>query len=136
MTTIVLADDHPIVRQGLRALLEDEPGYKIIGEAEDGPATIELVERLKPDVLIVDVTMPGLNGLEVTRCVRRSAPKTQVVVLSTHSKESYVLEALRNGATAYVLKTAGTDSLLQAVRAAVNGQRYLSGCVSGFRRLS
>lgn len=124
--TIVLADDHPIVRQGLRTLLEGQPDYQIIGEAEDGLKAIALVEELKPDVLIVDVMMPGLNGLEVTKRSRQRVPQTQVVVLSMHSNEPYVLEALRSGATAYVLKATSTVSLLEAVRAAVNGQRYLS----------
>ena len=126
MTTIVLADDQPIVRQGLRALLEDEPDYQVIGEAEDGLAAVDMAERLKPDVLVVDVMMPGLNGLEVTRRVRQRSPQTRVIVLSMHSNEPYVLEALRNGAAAYVLKNTATFSLAQAVRAVATGQRYLS----------
>lgn len=126
MATIVLADDHPIVRQGIRAVLEEEPDCKVIGEAEDGLEAVEMVERLKPDVLIVDVMMPRLSGLEVTRRVCQRGSRTRVVVLSMHSNEPYVLEALRNGAMAYVLKTAPTDSLLLAVRTAIRGQRYLS----------
>lgn len=124
--TIVLADDHPIVRQGLRTLLEGQPEYLVVGEADDGLKALDLVEELKPDVLIVDVMMPGLNGLEVTKRVRQRVPQTQVIVLSMHSNEPYVLEALRSGATAYVLKATSTASLLDAVKAAVNGQRYLS----------
>jgi DNA-binding NarL/FixJ family response regulator len=126
ITTIVLADDHPIVRQGLRALLESQPGYSIIGEAEDGLSALKLVENLKPAVLIVDVMMPGLNGLEVVKRVRERLPLTKIVVLSMHANEPYVLEALRSGATAYVLKATSTSNLLEAVKAAANGQWYLS----------
>jgi DNA-binding NarL/FixJ family response regulator len=122
----VLADDHPIVRQGLRALLESQPGYSIIGEAEDGLSALKLVENLKPAVLIVDVMMPGLNGLEVVKRVRERLPLTKIVVLSMHANEPYVLEALRSGATAYVLKATSTSNLLEAVKAAANGQWYLS----------
>lgn len=125
-TTIVLADDHPVVRQGLRALLEAEPGFHIVGEAEDGVAAAQLVERLKPDVLLVDVMMPGLNGLEVTRQVRQRFPYTRVIVLSMHANEAYVLEALRHGAAGYVLKESSTAELVQAVRTVVAGRRHLS----------
>ena len=126
MTTIVLADDHHVVRQGLRALLEAEPGLRVVGDTGDGLAVPELVERLKPDVLIVDVMMPGLNGLEVTRRVSRRSPQTHVVVLSMHANEAYVLEALRAGATAYILKDSTSDELVRAVQNAVAGFRYLS----------
>jgi two-component system, NarL family, response regulator NreC len=125
-TTLVLADDHPVVRQGLRALLEAEPGFQIVGEADDGVAAAQLVERLKPDVLLVDVMMPGLNGLEVTRQVRQRFPGTRVIVLSMHANEAYVLEALRHGAAGYVLKESSTAELVQAVRTVVAGRRHLS----------
>jgi two-component system response regulator NreC len=125
-TTIVLADDHPVVRQGLRALLEAEPGFHIVGETDEGVAAAELVERLKPDVLLVDVMMPGLNGLEVTRQVRQRFPYTRVIVLSMHANEAYVLEALRHGAAGYVLKESSTAELVQAVRTVVAGRRHLS----------
>ena len=126
MPTIVLADDHPIVRSGLRALLEAEPDYEIIGEAEDGRAALDLVERLRPALLVVDVMMPGLGGLEVTRLVTQRVPSTRVIVLSLHSNEAYVLEALRNGAAAYVLKNSSTSALVEAVREVMAGHRYLS----------
>ncbi len=128
--TIVIADDHTVVRQGLRALLDAEPGFSVVGEACNGLEVVKLVERLKPDVLIVDVMMPGLNGLEVTRQVRRRSPGTRVVVLSMYANEAYVLEALRNGATAYVIKDANVAELAQAVRAAATGRHYLSPQVS------
>ena len=126
MTAIVLADDHTIVRQGLRLLLEAEPDFSIVGEASDGLEVAGLVDRLRPDVLVLDLMMPGVSGLEVTRIVCQQFPETSVVILSMHADESYVLAALKNGAAAYVLKDAGADDLLQAVREVVQGRRYLS----------
>src|SRR3954468_16654488 len=123
--TIVLADDHPLIRQGLRTVLESQGGYQVVAEAEDGLQAMEIVERLQPDVLIVDVMLPSLNGLEVTRRVRARLPQTLVVVLSMYANESYILEALRSGASGYVLKATSTNSLIEAVRAALTGQRYL-----------
>jgi DNA-binding NarL/FixJ family response regulator len=124
-TTIVLADDHHVVRQGLRVLLETEPGFSVVGEAADGQETVKLVERLKPDVLIVDVVMPGLNGLEVTRQVRRRSPQTRVLILSMYANESYVLDALKNGATGYVLKDCNAADLVRGVHEVAAGRRYL-----------
>jgi DNA-binding NarL/FixJ family response regulator len=126
MTTILLADDHHVVRLGLRALLDAEPDFDVIGEATDGLETSRMVETLKPEVLIVDLMMPGLNGLEVTRQVSQRAPQTQIIILSMHANEAYVLEALRNGASAYVLKDSRADDLVYAVREVVEGRRYLS----------
>ena len=126
MTTIVLADDHQIVRQGLRALLEAEPGFSVTGEAADGLEVADLVQSVQPDVLILDIKMPGLNGLEVIRQVRRRTPDTYVVILSMYANEAYVMEALRNGAAGYVLKGASSTDLVQAVREVAEGRRYLS----------
>ena len=126
MTAIVLADDHTIVRQGLRLLLEAEPDFSVVGEASDGLEVAGLVDRLRPDVLVLDLMMPGVSGLEVTRNVCQQFPETSVVILSMHTDESYVLAPLKNGAAAYVLKDAGADDLLQAVREVVQGRRYLS----------
>ena len=130
MMTIVLADDHHVVRQGLRALLEAEPDFRIIGEAGDGLEAVELVENLQPDVLVLDVMMPGLNGLEVTRKVSRDSPQTRVVILSMYDNEGYVVEALRNGAAGYVLKESTAANLVQAVREVAAGRRYLSSPLS------
>jgi DNA-binding NarL/FixJ family response regulator len=126
MTTIVLADDHHIVRQGLRSLLEAEPGFSVVGETGDGVEAAQLVERLQPGVLVLDLMMPGLNGLEVTRQVSQRSPQTRVVILSMHANEAHVLEALRAGAVAYVLKESTSAELVRAVREAVAGRRYLS----------
>lgn len=130
MVTIVLADDHEIVRQGLRSLLETAPDFQVVGEADNGLETVQLVERLQPEVLIVDIMMPGLNGLEVTRQVTQRFPQTQVIILSMRTNEAYVLEALRNGAAGYVLKAGSTAELIQAVHEVTAGRRYLSPLLS------
>ncbi len=124
MINIVLADDHHVVRQGLRALLEAEPDLKVIGEAGDGITTAQLVENLKPNILILDLMMTGMNGLEVTRQVAKRSPKTIVVILSMHSNEGYVLEAMRAGAKAYVIKESSADELVHAIREVTAGHRY------------
>jgi DNA-binding NarL/FixJ family response regulator len=126
MTTIVLADDHQVVRLGLRTLFDAEPDFSVIGEAADGLEAKQLVERLRPNVLIVDLMMPGINGLEVVRQVSRQYPQTRVIILSMHSDEAYVLEALRSGAAAYVLKESRAGDIIQAVREVVAGRRYLT----------
>jgi DNA-binding NarL/FixJ family response regulator len=125
-TTIVLADDHNVVRQGLRALLETEPDFRIVGEVGDGPEAVHLVERLQPDVLVLDLMLPGLSGLEVTRLVRQGSPKTRVLILSMYADEAYVLRALKNGAAGYVLKDSSAADLVQGVREVASGRRYLS----------
>ncbi len=126
MATIVLADDHHIVRQGLRLLLQTVPEFLIVGEAADGLEAAQLVERVQPDVLMVDLMMPGLSGLEVTRQVRRRSPKTRIVILSMYDNEAYVGEALRGGVSAYVLKKSTADELVYAIRQVLAGSLYLS----------
>lgn len=126
MTSIVLAEDHSIVREGLRLLLSGDPRLRVVGEAPDGLAAVELVERLQPDLLIVDVMMPGLNGLDVIRQVAQRAPRTAIVVLSMYADESYVLRALRLGALGYVLKQSSSTDLLKAIAAVLEGRTYLS----------
>jgi len=126
VTTIVLADDHHIVRKGMRAVLEAEADFRLVGEASDGLEAVQLVERLRPDVLVLDLMMPGLNGLEVARQVGKRSPQTRVLILSMHAGDDYVLEALRTGVTGYVLKDTGMAELVKAVRETVAGRRYLS----------
>ncbi len=126
MTTILLAEDHHVVRQAFKVLLEEDPDWLVVGEAADGLDTVALAEQLHPDILLVDLMMPGINGLEVTRQVSRLSPETRVVVLSMHSDEAYVLEALRNGAVGYVLKGSTAKELMQALREVSIGRRYLS----------
>jgi two-component system response regulator NreC len=129
-TTIALVDDHQVVRQGLRALLEAEPDFSVVGDAGDGLAAIRLVDSLKPNILLLDLMMPGLNGQEVIRTVRKRQPKTRTIVLSMHSSEPYVIEALKNGAAGYVLKDASYADLILAVREVMAGRRYLSAPLS------
>ena len=129
-TTIVLADDHHIVRKGLRTLLEAEGEFAVIGEEADGLKVVELIERLRPDVLLLDVQMPGLNGLEITRQIVQRALKTRVIILSMHANETYVREALRYGAQGYVLKDANPSEMVEAVRDVSAGRRYLSRALS------
>lgn len=124
--TVLLADDHPIVRQGIRHLLEAESDIAVLGEAADGLETVQLVEKLKPDVLIVDMMMPGLNGLEVLRQVKKRSPATFSIVLSMQSADAYVVEALKSGASGYILKDSGPSELMKAVRQVIQGQRFLS----------
>jgi DNA-binding NarL/FixJ family response regulator len=125
-TRIVLADDHPVVRHGVRSLLQSDPDFVVVGEAADGLETVQLVEKLQPEVLVVDLMIPNLNGLEVTRQVKQRVPQTRVVVLSMHANEPYVLEALKNGAVGYVLKDTSGTELVQAIKHVLGGQRYLS----------
>ena len=124
--TLLLADDHPIVREGLRAVLRAEPDLRVVGEAATGSEAVRLTEERRPDVLVLDLMMPDPNGFAVVREVARRAPTTRVVILSMHSNEACVVEALRAGASGYVLKDAGTDQLVRAIRAAAAGERYLS----------
>jgi DNA-binding NarL/FixJ family response regulator len=124
--TVVLADDHQVVREGLRLLLEAQPDLSVIGEASDGLQAADLVNGLKPDVLVVDLIMPGLGGLDVAREVKRRSPKTRIVILSMHSSDSFVLQALKNGASAYVLKDSSAAELVQAIHTVLAGRRYLS----------
>jgi len=128
--TVVLADDHHLVRQGLRTLLEAEGDFGVIGEEADGLKVVALVERLRPNVLVLDVQMPGLNGLEITRRIVQRGFQTRVVILSMHANETYVLEALRHGAAGYVLKDAKPSEVVEAVREVGAGRRYLSRALS------
>jgi DNA-binding NarL/FixJ family response regulator len=125
MTRILLADDQQVVRQALRCLIERESDLEVVGEAADGLEVLPLAERLKPDVLITDVAMPGLYGLEVTRRVKEVMPATGVVILSRYLSEWYVTEALRSGALGYVVRQSDSGELMRAIRMAARGRRYL-----------
>ena len=128
--TIVLVDDHQVVREGLRALLETQEDFCVIGEASGGLDAVQLVEKLKPDILILDLMMQDMNGIEVTRQVLKRSSGTGVVILSMHSDEAYVIEALQAGAQAYVLKESSSADLATAVRSAARRRRYLSPSLS------
>lgn len=124
--SIVLADDHALVRRGLQAALEEEPDFSIVGIAFDGLQAVRLAERLKPDVMILDLMMPGLSGLEVLHIVREQSSRTKIVVLSMHGSRAFVAKALQNGAVGYVLKDSNEKDLSHAVREAAAGRRFLS----------
>jgi len=126
MINIILADDHQVVRKGLKALLASEPEFSVIGEANDGLEALQLAERLQPDVLVLDLMMAGINGLEVTRQLSKKIPKIAIVILSMHSNEAYVQESLRSGAKAYILKESPPEELIHAVKEVHAGRRYLS----------
>jgi DNA-binding NarL/FixJ family response regulator len=125
-----LADDHPVVRQGLRGVLEAEPDFSVVAEIGDGLEAVRLVERLKPEVLVLDLLLPGLSGLDVLPIVRHRSPRTHVVVFSMYANEDFILQALKNGAVAYVLKGCDTAHVVEAVRRAATGRRYLSPAIS------
>jgi two-component system, NarL family, response regulator NreC len=126
MSTLILADDHQVLREALRLLLEAQSDLRVIAETGDGLEAVELTDRHKPDVLIVDLMMPGLSGLEVARRTMRLSPATKVIVLSMHDAESYVAESLQAGAAGYVLKKSSSQELVFAIRQALAGNLYLS----------
>ena len=127
--SILLAEDHQVVRQGLRALLEQR-GFVVSGEASDGREAVALASRLHPDVAVFDLEMPVLNGLDAARETRRASPSTKVILLTMHTEDHYVLEALHAGVKAYVVKTRAADDLVQAIHEAQKGSMFLSPSVS------
>ncbi len=127
---VLIADDHDTVRQGLRMLVEAQADMRVIGEAADGNASVTRTVELRPDVVVMDVTMPGLNGLAATRQLHASLPGVGVVALTRHADEAYVQEMLGAGASAYVLKQSDSSELIRAIRYAAEGKKYLDGSVA------
>ncbi len=127
---IILADDHTVIRSGLRMLLERQTDMEVIGEAADGREAVDLAERESPDVAVIDIAMPNLNGIEAARQVVAKNPKVSVVILSMHSDESYIMRALKAGARAYLLKDSAEGDLIRAVRAVYEGKSFFSPTVS------
>jgi len=127
--SILLADDHAILRQGLRRILESHPDFSVVAEAASGLEAVELARELQPEVAILDVGMPGLNGIEATAQILRRAPRTAVLILSMHNDERYVTRALRAGARGYLLKDSVEEDLVQAIQAACQGRQFFSPAV-------
>jgi two-component system, NarL family, response regulator NreC len=126
---VLLADDHNLIRAGLRLVVSQQPDFVVAGEAENGRQAVALAEQLKPDVVVMDIKMPDLNGIEACQQVREALPDTQVVMLSMHSDETYVLRALKAGARAYLLKDSAEADLARATRAAAEGKSFFSPAV-------
>ena len=128
---VVIADDHTILRKGLQALLSSDPNLKVVGEAEDGRDAIRCVEDLSPDLALIDLSMPRMNGMEAIRDIKKANPQTKIIVLTVHKTEEYILEALKYGADGYVLKDASHSELMMAIEKVLEGKRYLSSDISG-----
>jgi DNA-binding NarL/FixJ family response regulator len=127
---LFLVDDHTIVRQGLAKLLNAEADLKVIGEAENGREAVKKVEKLHPDVVLMDIAMPLMNGIEATRQITRLSPRPKVIILSMHTHDRYIRELLRMGASGYLLKDASGRDIIQAIHAVVKGDTYLSPSIS------
>jgi len=127
---VILADDHTLVRAGIRALLEKLPEVKVVGEASDGREVLNLVKTQRPDVVLMDIAMPGLNGLEAAERMARDFPKVRIIMLSMHNNEEYVLRAIKAGVSGYLLKKAATAELETALHRVVDGEIYLSREIS------
>lgn len=128
--TVVLADDHAMLRDGLRMVLDSHSEFTVVGEAEDGRQALELVERLHPDIVIMDIAMPNLNGAEATRLIKRRYPLTKVVILTMHQSPEYLAQIIDAGAIAAVLKSAAGTELISAVQAAARGESYFSPAIA------
>jgi DNA-binding NarL/FixJ family response regulator len=127
---VLLADDHRILREGIRALIEDQDDIQVVGEAEDGLAAVKKVTQLQPDVVVMDIAMPLLNGLEATRQIHRDYPRVRVLILTMHENEEYIRQVLAAGALGYVLKDAAARDLLGAIRSVYQGEAVLSPAIT------
>jgi DNA-binding NarL/FixJ family response regulator len=127
---VVIAEDHTILREGLRALLSAESDLEVVGEAEDGRQAIRRVEELGPDLILTDLSMPKMNGVEAIREIKKRAPETKVLALTVHKAEEFILEVLQAGADGYILKDASSKELMMAIKSVLGGKRYLSPSVS------
>lgn len=127
---ILLADDHPLIRSGIATLLQSYKDFEIVGEAQDGEEAVEKTKDLEPDVLVIDLSMPKLSGIEATKIITKRYPEVRVLVLTMHENEEYVYQILKSGAGGYVLKSAGKEELSAAIRAVAKGERFFSPRVS------
>ena len=129
---IFIVDDHDIIREGLKTILRRQPDYEVIGEAKDGEEALEKVSSLKPDILLLDITMPRKTGLEIIEQVLKKSPSTRILIISVHKANAYVLKALQSGVKGYLSKENAADDLLQALRKIVSGQVYLDAQASDY----
>jgi DNA-binding NarL/FixJ family response regulator len=127
---IVIAEDHTILREGLRSLLSSDPSFEIVGEAEDGREAIKCVEKFRPDLILTDLSMPRMNGMEAIKEIKRQSPKTKVLVLTIHKAEEYILATFRAGANGYLLKDSTHAELVMAVKKVLSGKQYISPEIS------
>jgi len=127
---VVVADDHTILRQGIKALLDNQEGIEVVGEAKDGREAIKTMEELLPDVILMDIAMPGLNGLEATRRIKKKFPKVKVVVLTMHANEEYIFQILNAGADGYLVKETAFQDLISAINAVHKGEAFMSPSIS------
>jgi two-component system response regulator NreC len=127
---VVVADDHTILRQGIKALLDNQKGIEVVGEAKDGREAIKTIEELLPDVILMDIAMPGLNGLEATRRIKKKFPKVKVVVLTMHANEEYIFQILNAGADGYLVKETAFQDLISAINAVHKGEAFMSPSIS------
>lgn len=140
-TRILIIDDHQLYREGIKRILEFEENFEVVGEGEDGTQALELVEKYNPDVVIMDINMPNMNGVEATKRLIQTYPETKVIILSIHDDESYVSHAVKTGADGYLLKEMDVDELIEAVRVVAEGGSYLHpkvthNLVKEYRRLA
>lgn len=129
-TSVILADDHAMIRSGIRMLLKEAEDISIIGEAANGEEAVTLTRDLSPDVIVLDLSMPKLSGIEAVRIITRRFPKTKILVLTMHENEEYIVQIVKSGAAGYIVKTAGKDELLKAIRTVATGEKYFSHRVS------
>jgi DNA-binding NarL/FixJ family response regulator len=127
---ILLADDHTIVRQGLARLLEEQQNFKVVGEAVNGQDAVEKAEKLKPNIIIMDIAMPRMNGIEAAKRIRKQMPETKIIILSMYSHEHYIHELLECGVSGYLLKDSGGQDIIKAIRAALKNETFLSPSIS------
>lgn len=128
--SILIADDHPVVRDGLRGMLESQADFEVVGEAEDGAQAIQLVEELGPDIVLMDLRMPQVDGVTATREIKRSQPETQILVLTTYDSDADILPAIEAGATGYLLKDSSREELYKAIQATARGETVLAPTVA------
>ena len=131
-TSVLLVDDHPFVREGIRSFLSDQPDFEVIGEASSGSEAVKLAQQHHPDFILLDLNMPGTNGLEAVGQLRKLVPLSKILVLTVHNSREYVLHVARSGAHGYILKEAPPEELLQAINAIRGGQKYYSPSVAGY----